>query len=65
MAPPWEAIYINDNERWQTFEEATELYNMLTKTYQSAGYTLIELPSCSVEERVDFVLEKLEQNKSI
>ena len=65
MAPPWEAIYVNDTERWQTFQEAIELYNMLTKTYQSAGYSLIELPICNVEERVDFVLKKLEQNKSL
>ena len=64
MAPPWKAIYVNDTERWQTFEEATELYNILTNTYQSAGYTIIQLPICGVEERVDFVLEKLKQNES-
>lgn len=59
MAPPWEAIYVNDQERWQTFDEATALYHMLTETYLSAGYNIIELPFCSVENRVDFVLEKL------
>jgi len=65
MAPPWEAIYINDTERWQTFQEATELYHMLAKTYQAAGYYIIELPFLNVEERVDFVLEKLVQNNSL
>lgn len=65
MAPPWETIYINDDERWQTFEEAREIYQMLTETYQSAGYSIIELPYCSVDKRVNFILEKLTQNKSI
>ncbi len=26
ILPPWEAIYVNDEERWQTFDEATVLY---------------------------------------
>jgi len=63
MAPPWETIYVNDSERWQTFAEATALYHMLTETYKSAGYTLIELPFCSAEKRADYVLEKLALNK--
>ncbi|MEO6686643.1 MAG: AAA family ATPase [Dyadobacter sp.] len=63
IAPPWEAIYVNDDERWQTFEEATEIYQMLAETYQSAGYTIIELPFSSVENRVDFILGALAQDK--
>jgi len=61
MAPPWEAIYINDDERWQTFDEATTLHNALVQTYLAAGYKIIQLPFSSVAERVGFVLEKLEQ----
>jgi predicted ATPase len=61
MAPPWESIYVNDAERWQTFEEASELYHALAETYLSAGYQIIELPLCPVENRVKFILKKLKQ----
>ena len=61
MAPPWESIYINDAERWQTFEEASKLYHALAETYLSAGYQIIELPLCPVENRVEFILKKLKQ----
>ncbi|GAB4041425.1 AAA family ATPase [Spirosoma jeollabukense] len=55
MAPPWEAIYVNDNERWQTFAEATALHQALVTTYRSLGFEIIELPLVSVSERVEFV----------
>lgn len=61
MAPPWESIYVNDAERWQTFEEASKLYHALAETYLSTGYKIIELPLCTVEKRVEFILEKLKQ----
>ncbi|WP_141217575.1 AAA family ATPase [Siphonobacter sp. BAB-5385] len=55
MAPPWKEIYVNDAERWQTFAEATRLYETLSEVYQSLGYQLIVLPQVSVAERVAFV----------
>lgn len=59
MAPPWEAIYINDNERWQTFAEAIVLYEALVDTYQALNFTIVELPKVPVAERVAFVLSKI------
>ena len=56
MAPPWQEIYINDSERWQTFEEAVVLFQAIKETYQSLQYTTLELPKASVEDRVNFVL---------
>ena len=61
MAPPWEAIYINDQERWQTFAEATTLYQALVNTYQSLGFTVVTLPKVSVAERVAFVLTTIQR----
>ncbi|WP_420154689.1 AAA family ATPase [Siphonobacter sp.] len=61
MAPPWKEIYVNDAERWQTFAEATRLYETLSEVYQSLGYQLIVLPQVSVAERVAFVESILEQ----
>lgn len=59
IAPPWQSIYVNDAERWQTFEEATALYQALVKTYQLLGFTVAELPKASVDERVTFVLSQV------
>ena len=61
IAPPWEAIYINDRERWQTFTEAVTLHQALVDTYQSLNFTVIELPPISVAERVEFVLTTIGQ----
>ncbi|GAB3251067.1 AAA family ATPase [Larkinella harenae] len=55
MAPPWESIYVNDSERWQTFAEASALHRALVATYQVLGYTILELPRVTVSERVIFV----------
>ncbi len=55
MAPPWEAIYVNDSERWQTFAEATALHDALVDTYQSLGFTIVPLPLAPVAERVAFI----------
>ena len=55
MAPPWESIYVNDSERWQTFAEAATLHRALVATYQSLDFTIIDLPAVSVADRVAFV----------
>lgn len=56
LLPPWEEIYLNDPERWQTFEEAKELYAYIKSTYLSLGFNLLVLPKAPVAERVAFVL---------
>ena len=61
VAPPWEAIYINDQERWQTFAEATVLHRTLVDIYQSLNFVVVELPKVSVAERVAFVLTTIQQ----
>lgn len=61
MAPPWATIYVNDQERWQTFSEATALHQALVDTYQSLNFTVVELPKVSVAERVIFVLTTIQQ----
>ncbi|MDF7815813.1 AAA family ATPase [Hymenobacter sp. YC55] len=59
MAPPWPSIYVNDAERWQTFSEAVQLYQALSRTYQRLGYRLVELPLTSVAGRVRFAQDWL------
>jgi len=56
IAPPWEEIFQQDQERKQDFNEAVRTYDALAATYTEYGYELIELPRVPIEERVRFVL---------
>ena len=56
---PWKDIYVQDNERYETFEQATEIQKYLTKWYTSLNYELIKVPQSTVENRVDFILNNI------
>lgn len=59
VAPPWKEIYSSDDERKQTFAEATETHSIMVEVYRECGYRTIELPRVSVSERARFVLDHL------
>jgi predicted ATPase len=59
VAPPWPAIFENDAERKQTFDEAIRTHDVLVDTYRAYEYELIVLPLVPVAERVAFVLDSL------
>jgi predicted ATPase len=59
ILPPWEEIYVSDDERYENYEQAKLIYNHLTETYQNYGYSLIEVPKASVEKRIHFILEAI------
>lgn len=59
VLPPWEEIYVSDNERYESYKQAQEIHNHLVETYQYYGYNLIEVPKETVENRVLHILEKL------
>jgi predicted ATPase len=59
VAPPWRAIFEQDDERMETFEEAQKAHDQLTETYRQQGYELVELPLVSPAERVQFIRQKL------
>lgn len=59
IAPPWEAIYQQDSERKQDFEEAQKTYQALEKGYLENDYQLQVLPKASVAERVIFILNAI------
>lgn len=56
ILPPWENIYVADNERYENYEQAKLIHNHLVDTYQNYGYNLIEVPKDSVENRINFIL---------
>lgn len=60
LLPPWEEIYETDNERYESFEQAQIIHNYLKKAYISYGYQPIEVPRTSIEERGQFILNKLQ-----
>ena len=60
---PWKAIYEQDNERYETFEQALILHDFLVKTYTEYGYSIIETPYGTVEERLNFILNHLNQSE--
>jgi predicted ATPase len=60
LLPPWEQIYIRDDARWQTFEEAATIYHHIATIYRSSGYSVQELPKCPVQQRADLILKMLQ-----
>ncbi len=60
LLPPWEAIYEQDNERYESYEQAEKLFHYLHKAYEGYGYTVDHVPTGSLEYRSEHILHKLE-----
>jgi predicted ATPase len=58
--PPWEEIYVNDEERDHTFDHAIRVYESLATWYGQCGYQVAAVPKLSVAERCDYVLSALD-----
>lgn len=59
ILPPWEDIYVSDNERYENFEQAKLIQNHLVETYEKYHYNLTEVPKADLETRVTFILNNL------
>lgn len=59
IMPPWEEIYISDNERLETFAEAQQLHKNMMNTYKKFGYAPISVPKVSIDARISFILRQL------
>ena len=57
---PWQEIYISDNERYETFEQATQIHDHLLNTYKKYDYHLNDVPFGSTESRTEFILNIVE-----
>jgi predicted ATPase len=62
LLPPWEEIYLTDNERYESFDQALSIYRHLKLTYNRFGYEMTEVPFGKVEDRVDYMLNSLKIN---
>jgi predicted ATPase len=59
VLPPWQEIYVTDQERDQSFEDCLRIHNSLLRWYRHCGLTLHEVPLAPVQERVAFILATL------
>ena len=59
ILPPWEAIYQQDNERYETFEEAKKIHHFLVNSYKKYNYKVIEVPTGNLPSRTNFILTVL------
>lgn len=57
LLPPWKAIYTTDSERKQDWAEAVRTHTVMAETYQEYGYSIIEVPKKTVQERIAFLQE--------
>ncbi len=59
ILPIWKEIYVVDNERFESFDEALAIHDHLWESYSKLGYKVIEVPMASITARVDFIVKTL------
>ena len=57
--PAWEEIYTNDSERKMSFEDAEAFGAMARSIYEKLGYHILDVPRVSLDERVQFLLDRI------
>jgi predicted ATPase len=51
---------VSDEARYENFEQAKLIYDHLKETYKKYDYQLIEVPTGTIEERIQFILSELD-----
>ena len=59
FTPNWEEIYVTDKERVMSYEASAAMGDDIRRIYKELGYTLVDLPLDTPEQRLSFVLEQL------
>ncbi len=57
LLKPVSQIYIKDEDRMETYEEAVEVHKSLKKIYQQSKLKIIKLPFTTPQERFDLILQ--------
>jgi len=60
ICPPWKEIYVNDPQRPQSFDESVSIYHSIVTTYTQSGFELIEVPLDTIENRKNWIINKLD-----
>ena len=61
LLPPWEAIYEQDGERLENFEQACQIHDCLESSYRQYGYEVVAISPGTIQQRVREVLDVLGQ----
>jgi predicted ATPase len=56
---PWKDIFVNDNERYESFEESLQIDKYIYNTYKNLKYNIIDIPNMSITKRKDFVINTI------
>lgn len=59
ILPPWQAIHVQDNERYESFEQGQEIHHHIANRYEKLGYQPIVVPTGSIIQRTDYILNHL------
>lgn len=57
ILPPWKAIYVNDAERPQSYDESLALHYSIRAVYTALGYKLHDVPRMTITDRVAYLLD--------
>ena len=63
IAPFWEEIYETDTQRIESADTAKAIADSLRESYAKYGFNLIEIPTGSVDERADFILNRIQEDR--
>ena len=59
-APAWAAIYRQDHERIQSWDQAVASDQAVTAAWRRYGYAVVDLPLVGVAERLAFIADRLQ-----
>lgn len=59
ILPPWKSIFKDDDERFENFNQATDLYHYLKKAYKSFGHKITEVPFGNIEDRTQYIINSI------
>ena len=62
ITPPWEEIYHTDDERKEDFISVTKIHSYILEAYESFNYKPIIVPKTTIQERINFILNEIEQH---
>ena len=61
LLEPWKKIYSSDLVRYESFDQVISIDSYIKKTYNDYGYKIIIVPKDTIDNRVDFIINKLKQ----
>ncbi|WP_299610752.1 AAA family ATPase [uncultured Tateyamaria sp.] len=59
LTPPWPEIFVQDEDRRHGLKAAVQEFEQLNSALQDLGYEIVMLPKVTVQERADFVLQRV------